>query len=59
MIALYVDDIPAACNDTTWLASFKVHFGERFKIKDVGALSHLLGMHITRDTSARTISLDQ
>jgi hypothetical protein len=23
MIALYVDDIPAACNDAAWLASFK------------------------------------
>jgi hypothetical protein len=59
MIALYVDDIPAACNDATWLASFKAHLGARFKIKDMGDLSHLLGMHITRDRSARTISLDQ
>jgi hypothetical protein len=24
-IALYVDDIPAACNDVIWLASFKAH----------------------------------
>jgi hypothetical protein len=23
MITLYVDDIPAACNDTTWLSSHK------------------------------------
>jgi hypothetical protein len=59
MIALYVDDIPAACNDATWLASFKAHLGARFKIKDLGDLSQLLGMHITRDRSARTISLDQ
>jgi hypothetical protein len=49
MIALYVDDIPAACNDTAWLASFKAQFGARFKIKDLGDLSQLLGMHITRD----------
>jgi hypothetical protein len=60
MIAMYVDDIPAACNDTTWLASFKALLGARFKIKDpAGALSQLLGMHITRNRSARTISLDQ
>jgi hypothetical protein len=39
IIALYVDDIPAACNNTTWLASFKAHLGARFKIKDLGALS--------------------
>jgi hypothetical protein len=44
---------------TAWLASFKAKLGERFKIKDLGDLSQLLGMHITRDRSARTISLDQ
>jgi hypothetical protein len=59
MIALYVDDIPAACNDAAWLASFKARLGARFKIKDLGELSQLLGMHITHDRSARTISLDQ
>jgi hypothetical protein len=59
MIELYADSIPAACNDATWLASFKAQLGARFKIKDMGDLSLLLGMHITRDRSARTISLDQ
>jgi hypothetical protein len=59
MIALYVDDIPAACNDATWLASFKAQLGARFKTKDMGDLSQLLGMHLTRNRSARTISLDQ
>jgi hypothetical protein len=59
MIAMYVDDVPAACNDATWLASFKAQLGARFKIKDLGELFQLLGMHITRDRSARTISQDQ
>jgi hypothetical protein len=59
MIALYVDDIPAACNDATWLTSFKDKLGARFKIKDHGDLSQLMGMHITRYRLARTISLDQ
>jgi hypothetical protein len=58
MIALYVDDIPEACNDATWLASFKAQLGARFKSKDMGDLSQLLGMHITRNRSVRTISLD-
>jgi hypothetical protein len=50
MIVMYVDNIPAACNDTTFLtSSFKARLGARFKIKDLGALSELLGMHITRD----------
>jgi hypothetical protein len=59
MIALYVDDIPAAYIDATWLTSFKAQLGARFKIKELGDFSQLLGMHITRDRSARTISLDQ
>jgi hypothetical protein len=59
MIALYVDDLPAGCNDATWLTSFKAQLCARFKIKDMGDLSQLLGMHITRDRSARAISLDQ
>jgi hypothetical protein len=59
MISMYVDDIHAACNDNAWLASFKAQLGARFMIKDLGDLSQLLGMHITRDRSARTISLDQ
>jgi hypothetical protein len=37
----------------------KAKLGARFKIKDMGELSQQLGMHITRDRSARTISLDQ
>jgi hypothetical protein len=59
MNALYVDGIPAACNYAAWLASFKAQLGARFKIKDLGSLSKLLGMHITRDRSPRTILLDQ
>jgi hypothetical protein len=39
MIALYVDDIPAACNDATWLKSFKARVGAIFKVKDLGDLS--------------------
>jgi hypothetical protein len=54
-----VDDISTACSDATWLTSFKAQLCARFKIKDLGDLSQLLGMHITRDRSARTISMDQ
>jgi hypothetical protein len=59
MIAVYMDDILAACNDTAWLTSFKARHSARFKIKDLGALPQLLGMHITRHSYARTISMDQ
>jgi hypothetical protein len=59
MIALYVDDIPGASNDTAWMQAFKATLGARFKIKDMGDLSQLLGMHISRERSKRTISMDQ
>jgi hypothetical protein len=58
MIALYVDDIPAAYNDTAWLTLLKAMLGARFKIKDLGDLFELLGMRITRDGSLRSISVD-
>jgi hypothetical protein len=58
IIAFYVDDISVACNDATWLTSFKAQLGARFKIKDMGDLFQLLGMHTTRDRSTRTILLD-
>jgi hypothetical protein len=59
-IALYVDDIPAACNYVTWPTSvFKTRLGAKFKIKDLGDLAQLLGMHITRDRSTRIIFMDQ
>jgi hypothetical protein len=59
MSALNVDDISAACNDATWLTSVKARMGAIFKIKDLGDLSRLLAMHITRDKFAHTISQDQ
>jgi hypothetical protein len=58
MIALYADDIPFACNDIAWMQTFKATLGARFKIKDLGVLSQVLGIHVIRDRSARTISLD-
>jgi hypothetical protein len=58
MIAMYVYDIPTACNDTFKMHAFKITLCERFLIKDLGDLSQMLGMHITRDKTARTISMD-
>jgi hypothetical protein len=37
------------------MEDFKATLGPRFKITDLGDLSQPLGMHITRDRSARTI----
>jgi hypothetical protein len=57
--AVYVDDIPAACNDAAWMQAFKATLGARFKIKDMGDLSQRLGMHISHDMFKRTNSMDQ
>jgi hypothetical protein len=40
------------------LASFKAQLGARFKIKDIGDISQLIGKHITHERSARPISFD-
>jgi hypothetical protein len=55
----YIDDTHASCNDPYLMMAFKAQLGAMFKIKDLGDLSLMLGMHITRDMTARTISMDQ
>jgi hypothetical protein len=59
MIALYLDDIPVSCNNTAWRVAFTALVRSRFDIKDHGDLSDIIGMHITRDKTTRTISMDQ
>jgi hypothetical protein len=60
MIALNIDDILAAYNDTSWMHAFKATLGaRRFKIEDLADLSQLLGMHTTRDKSNCNFSMDQ
>jgi hypothetical protein len=59
MIALYVDDISVACNNSAWRVAFTALVRSRFDIKDQGDLSDIIGMHITIDRAARTISMDQ
>jgi hypothetical protein len=59
MIALYVDDIHVACNNTAWRVAFTTLVRSRFDNKDQSDMSDIIGMHITRARAARTISLDQ
>jgi hypothetical protein len=58
MIALHVDDIHVACNNSAWRVAFTALVRSMFDVKDQGDLSDIIGMHITRDREARTISLD-
>jgi hypothetical protein len=59
MIALYVDDIHVACNNSSWRVAFTTQVRSRFDIKDRVDISGIIGMHITRDRSTRTISIGQ
>jgi hypothetical protein len=59
MIELYVADIPIVYNDTPEMQAFKAKLGARLKTKYFYDQSQLLGTHITRDMTARTISMDQ
>jgi len=59
LICVYVDDYFIGYNDEFVFLDFEKHFGTQFKIKNLGNLEWALGLHITRNRSERTISLDQ
>jgi hypothetical protein len=44
MIALYVDDITVACNNTAWRVAVTALVRSRVDIKDQGDLSDIIGM---------------
>jgi len=59
MLLLYVDDVGIASksiHDVNW---FKDEFKRIFKIKDLGEMSKILGIRITRDRKNRTLRMDQ
>jgi hypothetical protein len=58
MIGMYVDDLPRACSNTQCMVEFNHTMGQRFKIKDLGELTKLFGMHIKRDCAAMIVSID-
>jgi hypothetical protein len=61
LFPLYVDDsFPAyASIDREEMQQDKHRLMSIYKIKDLGAASHVLGMRVTRDRSARILKLDQ
>ncbi|CAI7864074.1 unnamed protein product, partial [Closterium sp. NIES-54] len=58
-ILVYVDDMILVTKDQTELAAVKTALGEKLAMKDLGKLTNYLGMEITRDRTARTITLSQ
>ena len=58
-IIVYVDDMIIVAEDPAALVTVKQNLSSRLLCKDLGELKHYLGMEMTRDRAARTISLSQ
>ncbi|CAI5460363.1 unnamed protein product [Closterium sp. Yama58-4] len=58
-ISVYVDDMILLADTRADMDHVKRSLQERLKCKDLGPLQNYLGMAITRDRSARTITLSQ
>ena len=50
LVAIYVDDIVVAYCDLSTFKSFKDELTNRFKCKDLGTLTRVLNMEVTRTT---------
>ncbi|CAI7812869.1 unnamed protein product [Closterium sp. NIES-53] len=58
-VLVYVDDLVFATANRVALADVKLELQKRHTCTDLGELRHYLGLHITRDRAARTITLSQ
>ncbi|CAI5536903.1 unnamed protein product [Closterium sp. Naga37s-1] len=58
-ILVYVDDMILLSDTKADMEQVKLSLQQRLKCKDLGALTHYLGMTITRNRPARTITLSQ
>lgn len=58
-LLVYVDDIAAAAKDSASLTWFYNNFRKRFNTKDLGEISKILGMRVTRNRPQRELFIDQ
>jgi hypothetical protein len=58
-IGVYVDDIIIMAPTKDMMTSIKADLSSRFKMTDLGPLKFILGLHIARDRSARTLTMHQ
>ena len=58
-LLVYVDDIPAAARQQEQLDWFYKILSTRFNAKNLGEISKILGVRVTRDRKNKTIYLDQ
>jgi hypothetical protein len=59
VITVSVDDMVVTANHISHIQHFKTQLLEFFKITDLGELNWLLGLKVTRDRVARTLTLSQ
>lgn len=59
IIAVYVDDLLMFSNDSKLTATMKNALSSAFKMKDLGEVTSILGMNVTRDRKKGIISIDQ
>jgi Reverse transcriptase (RNA-dependent DNA polymerase) len=58
-VAVWVDDLLIVGKSLPDILVFKSQMSDRFKMTDLGEVTFLLGMKITRDRKAKTLSLSQ
>ena len=59
ILTLYVDDILIAGKDPTLVELKKKEFKQRFEMTDMGEVSRILGMEVTRDYGEGTLAITQ
>ena len=59
IVAIHIDDMCAVASNMAEMAKLKEQLGKFFSLVDLGELKWLLGIAVTRDCHARTISLCQ
>ena len=58
-VTVWVDDLIIAGSDMGTIKDFKDAIARRFKMKDLGVLTSVLGMEVTRDSTTGDIKLSQ
>ena len=59
VITVSMDDMAVTLKDLVHITHFKAQLREHFEITDLGELHWLLGLKVTRDCTAHTITLSQ
>jgi hypothetical protein len=47
MLGIYLNNLPLGCSNAEWVVKFKRTPGQRFKLRDLGDLTKLIGAHHT------------